>query len=163
MRLANRVLRDRDRAQKEAARLADKQAALERQKETERAYRLEQRKAKAYQDVMAAAHRATERLNSHEGAGWLAKGHLQRVCAYSGPHRPWLCWLHRRTIALVDIPDMHKQEWVGRYLGVKFYVGEDGRIYRDGCHKIYRAELMKRKWPREITVLARKIDKICPK
>ena len=49
-----------------------------------------------------------------------------------------------------------------RPVDMHFYVGADGRVYRDGLDKVYLAELHERDWAREILAVALKINRICP-
>lgn len=121
--------------------------------------RLEDRKTKAVRKVDRAAARAVARLNKNGRRGWKTQGVLRVVCRRSGPHATsvW-CWLHRRRVNTVMIPDMEQGYWgMVRY----FYLGADGRRYRDGVDKIYVAELHKRPRPRDIKAVARKLDLIC--
>lgn len=121
--------------------------------------RLETRKAKAVRKVDRATARAVARLNKNGRRGWKTQGVLRVVCRYSGPHATgFWCRLHRRRVNTVTIPDMEQGYWTVRY----FYLGADGRIYRDGVDKIYMAELHKRGRPRDIKSVARKLDLICP-
>jgi hypothetical protein len=108
--------------------------------------------------VEAAAARAVARLNQDDRRGWKRQGVLRKVCRRYGPHSRRWCWLHRRRVNTVMIPDMERGYWAARY----FYLGADGRVYRDGLNKIYRAELHKRRRPRDIKAVARKLDRICP-
>lgn len=122
--------------------------------------RLEVRKTKAVRKVDRATARAVARLNKNGRHGWKTQGVLRVVCRYSGPHATsvW-CWLHRRRVNTVMIPDMEQEGyWATRY----FYLGADGRRYRDGVDKIYMAEFHKRRRPRDIKSVARKLDLICP-
>lgn len=116
------------------------------------------KKRYALQQVDRAAKRAVDRLNTNGRQGWKTQGVLRVVCRRSGPHTTSLwCWLHRRRVNTVMIPDMERGYWVARY----FYLGADRRIYRDGADKIYMAELHKRSRPRDIKAVARKLNLIC--
>ena len=91
------------------------------------------------------------RLEANDSAGWKEVGTLKKVCKRSGPHLGIFCFLHRREIALVVIPDTYPQ----------LFVGADESVYRKGSYnKTYRAELIKRDWPSEIFVVAEKIERI---
>ena len=149
--------KERRRAEREAGR---RQAELDGISE----YRLMRRKQKAVAFVHAAVDRAVERLNQNDGMGWQVDGKLVRVCQRVGPHPGWQCIFHgRRQVAVVQIPGMSRREnrSYGRYVMMYFYIGSDGRVYRDGRHKIYIVDLMERTWPSEIRAVAEHIDHIC--
>lgn len=121
--------------------------------------RFEARKKEALDEVESAAARAVTRLNKNGGRGWKTQGVLRVVCRRNGPHTSSIwCWLHRRRVNTVMIPDMEHGYWTARY----FYLGADRSVYRDGVDKIYMAELHKRRRPRDIKAVARKLDLICP-
>lgn len=149
--------KERRRADREARR---QQAELDGISE----FKFMRRKQKAVAFVHAAADRAVERLNQNDGMGWQVDGKLVRVCQHVGPHSGWRCIFHgRKQVAVVEIPGMSRQEKrsYGRYTTMYFYVGSDGKVYRDGLYKIYIVDLMDRDWPSEIRAVAERIDRIC--
>ena len=143
----------------------DRLDRLLQKRERLKAQQLRARKLEARDEVREAASRAIERLNQNDGEGWVEEGELKKVCLKSGPHSGIWCFLHRRKVGLVKIPNVWQQDDVKlsshlRKQIMYFYLGADGHIYRDGRTKIYRAQLIERDWPSEITVVSKQIDTI---
>ena len=144
--------------------------AAERERQSIRdheAWQLDWNKRQAVRDVDAAATAAAERL-SVEPSKWASKGTVVRVCNWTGPHNGFWCLFHwDKRVTLIQIPsarggcnkcynrnlsDYNPQ----RHRGI--FLGSDGRVYRYGHTKIFRAKLMDRNNAGDIRGLVPKLN-----
>ena len=146
--------------------------AAERERQSIRdheAWQLDWNKRQAVRDVDAAATAAAERL-SVEPSKWASKGTVVRVCNWTGPHNGFWCLFHqRKLVTLVKIPNAKGSCWhcsrnyrrhhdFNRAVHLSIYLGSNGKLYRYGHTKIFKAKLMDRNNEGDIRALIPKLN-----
>lgn len=132
----------RTRRRKDETSERQKQEAI-KQEEVQKRQRFDLALAK----VEAAAAEAIERTTAGSIDWWARYGRVAKVCRVYGPHDDIRCWLHRKTVTLIWLPT-----------SAPLFLGSDGRIYREGLTKTYRAELHRREKPGQIRKVAKVLD-----